>query len=44
MHLTKGRVTGLIHMPAQAQKVLPKPYNVRLAKRLRAVGYHTRLD
>ena len=51
VHLTGGRLTGMIHMPAQAQKVLSKPYNVRLAKRARAatladtsVGSHGRKE
>ena len=36
VHLTGGSVAGLIHMPARAQKVLSKSYNVKLAKRVRA--------
>eukprot|EP01043_Picozoa_sp_COSAG02_P003941 COSAG02_NODE_100_length_36897_cov_9.681749_1_plen_70_part_00 len=28
VHLTGGQITGLIHMPARAQKVLSKPLHV----------------
>ena len=45
---TGGKITGMIHMPARAQKILSKPYNVKVAKRVRAeivadtsLGAHT---
>eukprot|EP01044_Picomonas_judraskeda_P014107 COSAG03_NODE_2207_length_3012_cov_7.757981_1_plen_304_part_00 len=36
LHLTGGRITGLIHMPPRAQKILSRPVNAMLAKRVRA--------
>ena len=33
LHLTGGRITGLIHMPPRAQKILSRPVNAMLAKR-----------
>ena len=34
--MTGGRITGLIHMPPRAQKILSRPVNAMLAKRVRA--------
>eukprot|EP01043_Picozoa_sp_COSAG02_P043933 COSAG02_NODE_3870_length_6117_cov_7.546195_1_plen_149_part_00 len=49
VHLTGGKITGMIHMPARAQKILSKPYNAKVAKSARAatvadtsLGAHTR--
>ena len=37
LHLTGGKITELVHMPARAQKVLSKPINAEISKEVRAV-------